>query len=89
MTSERSEHPCKGMTAAQRQAFERIAINQVPSCKPQTIKALLEAGLIEQGQGEIRRDALGPYTIPNYFVPIAIHAQWCRWCGERAADGWL
>lgn len=78
-----TEHPCKDMTTAQRQAFEQIAINQNPFCKWPTIDALLKAGLIERGPPETRRDAMGIYEIPSFFVPLPIHAQWCEWCSEQ------
>ena len=76
-------HPCKGMTRAQIAAFEQIAINQQPLCKWVTIDALLNAGVIERGEDEIRRDAMGVYNIPNFFVPLSIHHQWCQWCSEQ------
>lgn len=78
-----TDHPCKGMTKAQRKAFERIAINVPPYCKWPTIDALLKAGVIERGKDDVRRDALGSYAIPNFYVPLHIHAQWCEWCSEQ------
>lgn len=82
-----TKHPCKGMTAAQRKAFELIAISQPPLCGKPTIDALLKAGLIERGEDEERRDAMGVYTIPSFFVPLPIHFQWCEWCSEQHAVG--
>lgn len=82
------DHPCKGMTKAQIAAFERIAVNQSPGCTWPTIDALLNAGVIERGPAETRRDALGVYTIPSFYVPLPIHAQWCEWCSENVrGDG--
>jgi hypothetical protein len=78
-----TEHPCKGLSPAQIEAFERIAVNQHPACRWDTIAALLKAGVIERGTPEIRRDALGVYEIPNFFVPLAVHMQWCDWCSEQ------
>jgi hypothetical protein len=78
-----TDHPCKGLTKAQRAAFEQIAINQVPQCKWDTIDALLKAGVVERGKGEVRRDAMGTYEIPYFFVPLPIHMQWCEWCSEQ------
>lgn len=74
-----TDHPCKGMTNAQIAAFEYIAINQPPQCKWDTIDALLKAGVVERGKGEMRRDAMGVYEIPYFYVPLPIHAQWCEW----------
>jgi hypothetical protein len=84
---EMTKHPCEGMTWAQRSAFERIAVNQFPGCRWPTIDALLKAGVIERGEDDIRRDAMGVYHIPNFFVPLPIHAQWCEWCSEQEENG--
>jgi hypothetical protein len=78
-----TDHPCKGMTKVQIAAFEQIAINQPPQCGWKSIDALLKAGVIERGPDDVRRDAMGTYTIPNYYVPIHHHAQWCAWCSEQ------
>lgn len=78
-----AEHPCKGLTKAQREAFERIAVNQPPACKWDTIDALLKAGVIERGPDEMRRDAMGVFNLPSFYVPLPIHAQWCEWCAEN------
>lgn len=78
-----TDHPCKGMTKAQRETFERIAINERPTCQWSTIEALLDAGVIERGEDDVRRDAMGIFKIPNFRVPIHVHAQWCAWCSEQ------
>jgi hypothetical protein len=78
-----TDHPCKGMTQAQIKAFEMIAINQHPACTWPTIDALLKAGVIEKGQPEIRRDAMGVYEIPQFNVPPLTHMQWCEWASEQ------
>jgi hypothetical protein len=81
-----TEHPCKGMTKSQREAFERIATNQFPACKWPTLDALMQAGLIERGPDDTRRDAMGIYYIPSFFVPLPVHAQWCAWCSEHEGE---
>lgn len=79
-----SEHPCKGMNRAQREAFEMIAVSQHPRCKPQTIAALLARGVVTRGPDEILgRDALGQIAVPTYYVPMQIYMQWCDWCSEQ------
>jgi len=78
-----TDHPCKGMTRAQRDAFERIATNQTPNCMWLTIDALMAAGVIERGQDEVRHDALGRYVIPSFYVPLNVHRQWCAWCAQH------
>jgi hypothetical protein len=80
-------HPCAGRSQAAVEAFERIAVSQPPMCSPQTIQALLRAGLIEQtGERVLGRDALGPIRVATYEVPLPIHIQWCAWCDENVAD---
>lgn len=80
-----TDHPCKGMTEAQKRAFELIAVNQFPACQWPTIDALLRAGVIERGKGETRRDAMGVYDVPSFNVPLPVHMQWCEWCSEQQA----
>lgn len=66
-----TDHPCKGMTQAQRETFELIAINVHPICSPKTRDALLASGLVvESNSGYL-------------YVPPDIHYQWCKWCAEQ------
>ena len=78
---DRPPHP--GRTSAQRRALDAIGCGQPPRCSPKTLKALLEAGLIEETGGEIRRDALGAYRVPTYEMPIPVHMQWCSAVAAR------
>jgi hypothetical protein len=78
-----TDHPCKGMTRAQIEAFERIAINESPKCAWPTIEALLKKEVIAYGTSEVRKDAMGVYHIPQFHVPLHIHMQWCQWCSEQ------
>lgn len=83
-----AEHPCKNMTKAQREAFERIAVNQQPDCTWPTIDAA-PGGWCYRARSErdaARCDAMGIYHIPSFFVPIAVHAQWCEWCRENVGE---
>src|ERR1700730_10379203 len=41
-----TDHPCKGMTKAQRDAFEMIAVNQHPRATHKTLLALRAKGLV-------------------------------------------
>lgn len=79
-----TDHPCKGMTKAQRAAFERIAINQEPRCSAVIIDKLLAAGVIERGPPKRYRDKLGSFEVSTFTVPVAVHHQWCCWCSENA-----
>lgn len=78
-----TDHPCKGMTKAQREAFERIAINQPPMASHKALLALRQKGLIDYEDREIGRDALGAIKVPLWFVPLPIHMQWCEWASEQ------
>lgn len=71
------------MSKAQVQAFELIAVNQKPSCRQETLNALRRKGLIALGMPEKRKDLMGAYEIPSYYVPLPIHMQWCEWCHEN------
>ncbi|MCJ2120090.1 hypothetical protein MKK65_26545 [Methylobacterium sp. J-001] len=57
--------------------MDKIGCGQPPGCSPKTLKALIDAGMIEDTGGQIRQDALGAYTVPSYGMPIAVHYQWC------------
>ena len=78
-----TDHPCKGMTRAHRVAFERIAINEPPMAGHKVLKALRDAGLVDYTDREVGRDALGRITVPEWFVPMPIHMQFCEWCSEQ------
>ena len=75
MSAKRPPHP--GRASAQRCALDAIGCGEPPRCSSATLKALLDAGLIEETGVEIRRDALGSYRIPTYEMPIPVHMQWC------------
>lgn len=90
MTQGSPEHPCKGMTTAQRRAFERIATGDACPARvqPGVIARLMERGVIERGPNKVLgRDRFGIVSIPQYFVALRLHAQWCAWCSERNANG--
>lgn len=78
-----TDHPCKGMSRADCDAFEAIAINQTPQNGWRSIDRLLSAGVIERGEDDKRRDAMGAYSIPRFYVPLPVHMRWCEWCSEQ------
>ena len=80
------DHPCKGMTAVQIDTFEQLAVGAKPLATRATWDKLEARGLIERGPDLNRRDALGEFKIPQWQVPIHIHAQWCEWCSENVSD---
>lgn len=76
-----TEHPAKGCTKKQREAFELVAIGQDGFLHPRTMQALFEKGLVER---IIVKQ--GIYSTFRYQVPLVIHAQWCQWCGENEVN---
>jgi hypothetical protein len=79
-----TKHPCAGMTEAQRRDFELIATGQRPRGTVGTISALKKAGLIvDAGHKLVGKDRFGDIFIPEWAVPIPIHAQWCKWASEN------
>jgi hypothetical protein len=83
----KTEHPCKGRSAAQIAAFERVATGREPQATEKTLNALLRDSLIHRGMDkQIGRDRFGPIMVPFYFVPAAIHAQWCAWAAEQPEE---
>lgn len=82
-----TDHPCKGMTRAETNAFEAIAVNQVPRCSKATLQKLLDRGLIvRQDRLTHFSDGLPPMRTDEYFVPLPIHYQWCSWASEQFAE---
>lgn len=78
-----TEHPSKGLSKAAIAAFEKIAVNQSPECGWKTLDTLMNNALIDRSEDTVKHVLGGVYRVPNYFVPIAVHAQWCAWCSER------
>jgi hypothetical protein len=79
-----TDHPCNGMTKAQRATFERIAISQPPYAGERTLTALLARGVVERVHRE-SRDPISGFTFSwwEYHVPLPVHMQWCEWCSEQ------
>lgn len=80
-------HPCAGRSAAQRQAFERIAVSMPHGASRRTLDTLVRAGLIEYaGEAYAGRDAFGVFSVKVYAVPLPVHMQWCQWCAENVEE---
>ncbi len=77
-----------GLTPAQSDAFERIAICQPPNASRKTLEALEKMGLIvghdvpTYGPTSHPLDRI-PMMVREYAVPLPIHYQWCQWCTEQ------
>lgn len=85
-----TKHPCAGLGNAATEAFERIATGDAlpPMTKGVTTK-LIAKGLIERGPDKALRDGVGRFYLPRYFVPFAVHMQWCSWCSEQPENAQL
>ncbi|EKS34508.1 hypothetical protein [Afipia broomeae] len=80
----KTKHPCDGMTRAEVNAFEAIAVNQKTRCSKRTLDRLLARGLIEKLEENISfRDGLPPAITTDFYVPFPIHYQWCEWAAGR------
>lgn len=83
----KAKHPCAGRSQRQVEIFEAIAVNLEPPFSPRSLRALLDAGLVEQvGVRVLGRDAFGAIKVPVYAVPLPVHYQWCQWCSENVGD---
>lgn len=81
------KHPCAGLGKATTEAFEKIATGDaLPAMTKASTTKLIAKGLIERGPDKLLRDGMGSFAIPQYFVPFAIHMQWCTWCSEQADE---
>lgn len=65
------QHPAAGCSPQEIEVFEKIAINQSQGHPPEIIQALMDKGLISNQHGA-------------HYVPVAVHYQWCEWCGAQA-----
>lgn len=51
---------------------------------PQTIKGLLEKGLLERlSDKRIGGDRFGAISIPQYQMPLAVHFEWSVWQSDE------
>lgn len=81
-----TKHPCAGLSNSDIAAFERIAVNDPPCTSAASIARLLQLGMIERAPDKQLRDEIGPYAVPQYYVPRPVHMQWCQWCSEQPSD---
>lgn len=80
------QHPvtAAGGKKAHVRAFEVAAIGMVPRCHPETLAWLIGKGLLERLPDKtVGKDAFGKVTVPQYAVPLSVHAQWCAWASTR------
>lgn len=85
-----TKHPCAKLGKAATEAFEQIATGDpLPAMPKATVTKLIAKGVIERGPDKMLRDGLGGFAIPQYFVPFAVHMQWCTWCSEQSDEALL
>lgn len=78
-----TDHPCKGMTKAQRQWFERIATGASGDlAAKKTIAALLARGVVVRAPDRVLGDWPLAVHVKVYDIPEPIFRQWCQWCSE-------
>jgi hypothetical protein len=81
----KTKHPCAKLSKATRDCFEQIATgNALPRSSKRAFEILSALGLIQQLEDKVLgRDVFGLIVIPQYQVPIPIHAQFCQWASEN------
>lgn len=82
-----SHHPCEGMTAAERRAFEAIATGRPPRCSQKTLSRLIEAGLVIKYIRQVfTNDGLPLVKVWDYEIPFAAHYEFCEWSSQNPDD---
>lgn len=73
-------HPCEGLPAAARRAFDEIASgNDRPKASRKTMDTLVEAGFVERIVRLVHfSDGLPPLQHVVFSVPINLHIAWCE-----------
>lgn len=80
-----TDHPAKGCTKRQIEAFEWIAVGQPYGYAQSTLEALERKGLISFQDKTLPPDKFSrfPVVVKEPFVPLPVHYQWCTWCAEQ------
>ena len=81
-----TKHPCAGLSAACRRAFEQFATGMDPICTKATIAKLLDAKVIVRIQDRVSGGGRFAVHVPQYDVPLDVHWQWCQWCVENVKE---
>ncbi|WFU23645.1 hypothetical protein QA649_37480 [Bradyrhizobium sp. CB1717] len=79
-------HPCEGLPASARKAFDVAAAGAEPKAAKKTLSLLVERGLLARhARQHFFNDRLPPMVSYVYSVPIAHHLAWCQhWAAPRA-----
>lgn len=77
-----SGYDFSGLTTAQQELLTfqgwEPGSKLLPKPRPQTVRKLLERGLVVE-----RPVQFMGITIKAYDVPLETHMAWCAWCSER------
>jgi hypothetical protein len=72
-------HPCEGLSAAARRAFDEIAAGNVPKASARTLDRLVELGLVERTVHLTHfADGLPAARTYVFSVSIPLHIAWCE-----------
>jgi len=84
---ERPPHPCEGLPAAAKRAFDEAAAGGEPKAAKKTLALLVEHGLLERhARQHFFADRLPPLVTYFYSVPLNHHIAWCEhWARPRVA----
>lgn len=85
----RCAHPCEGLPAAAKRAFDVAAAGGVPTASKKTLSLLVERGLLEKHfHPHYFNDGLPPLMTYAYSVPVRHHIAWCEyWAQPRSPAG--
>jgi membrane protease subunit (stomatin/prohibitin family) len=67
-----------GLTKAQEDLFNRIAVGDDTAVNERTAAVLIDKGLIERYE---QQD--GAFTWYRYSVPVHVHIRWAQWCAGK------
>lgn len=75
-----TDAPHPGKTKAQRRVLDAIGCGDfLPPMSARTRDALLKAGLICKSEPiAIGKDRFGVIKIPQFYMPLPVHIQWCQ-----------
>ena len=84
LTASEALDAIRGLSDAQRRAFDQCCINNGMGHNPRTMAALERKRLVVPHE-VVLREPTGrwPVTVIDYEVPLPVHITWCEWCAEQ------
>ncbi|MDX3968279.1 MAG: hypothetical protein QHD01_16995 [Bradyrhizobium sp.] len=83
-------HPCEGLPAAARRAFDEVASgSDRPKASAKTMDTLVVGGFVERIVRLVHfGDGLPPLQQIGYAVPLNLHIAWCEhWASPKTRAG--